>query len=154
MSVTIHADMAGLDRMIDMLAADVEEAARPAAFAGADVIYREVKRNVAALGRVSGNLDRSIYRVYSKDNSGRGRATYHISWNARKAPHGHLVEYGHFQRYRVFIGKDGHWYTDKSNPLAQPRRVAAAPFVRPAQAKFPEAVAAAEAELFKRIGAL
>src|SRR5205085_5719958 len=41
-----------------------------------------------------GALKASIYQVFSKDNSGSGHATYHVSWNAKKAPHGHLVEFG------------------------------------------------------------
>ncbi|MBV2184457.1 MAG: hypothetical protein KUL88_07955, partial [Rhizobium sp.] len=93
-------------------------------------------------------------------------------WNAKKAPHGHLLEYGHVQRYAVFIGKDGKWHTairPEKLGTPKPRRnasqaekdayylprkggprfVAARPFVRPAAAKFPEAVAAMEAELLR-----
>ena len=43
----------------------------------------------------SGNLRDSIYQVYSKDNSLDNKiATYHVSWNAKKAPYGHMVENG------------------------------------------------------------
>jgi len=154
MSVTITADLAGLDRMIDYLATDVDAAVRPAAYAGAQVLYRTVHHNVAGLHTVTGNLRRSIYCAYSRDNSGKGRATYHISWNYRKAPHGHLLENGHWMRYRVYRGKDGHLHTDKSQPLATPVWVPAHPFVRPAQARFAEATAAAEAELLSRLGVL
>lgn len=151
MSVTIHIPTDEIDALINGMADDVEAAVRPAAQAGAQVLYDEVKRNVAGLGRVSGNLDRAIYQAYSKDNSGPGRATYHVSWNAKKAPHGHLVEYGYIQRYRVFKDKDGKFYTDKRHPLTQPRHVAANPFVRPAQAKFNAAQQAAVDELLMRI---
>lgn len=154
MSVTISVDTSALDRLIDYLATDVEAAVRPAAFAGAEVLYNAVKRNVAGIKPVTGNLARSIYRVFSKRNSGQGVATYHVSWNARKAPHGHLVEYGHWQRYRVYRGEDGQLHTDKSKPLDTPIRIAGRPFIRPAQARFAEAVAAAEAELLRRIGQL
>jgi HK97 gp10 family phage protein len=152
MSVTMSVDMGEVNAWLDGMASTVEDASRPAAQAGAQVLYDEVRRNVAAIGKKSGNLERSIYQVFSKDQSAQGRATYHVSWNARKAPHGHLVEYGHVQRYKVVVNKKtGKWVTLKSAPLAQPRHVGARPFVRPAMAKFPAAVAAAKAELFRRL---
>ena len=40
------------------------------------------------------NLRDSIYQVYSKDNSGQGKATYHIAWNHQEAPYGFMVEFG------------------------------------------------------------
>ena len=58
--------------------------------------------------QVTGNhRNAPSYEVFSKDNSGKGVATYQVSWNAEESPHGHLLEYGHVQRYAVFIGKDG-----------------------------------------------
>lgn len=174
MSLTIKMDSAGLDAFIDDLAGSVEGAARPAAQAAAQVLYDEVKRNVDRIGKATGNLRSSIYQAYSKDNSAAGRAVYHVSWNARKAPHGHLVEYGHMQRYVYYKGNDG-----KIRPMVRPgmegaprpgrrasqaekdaywvplpggpRQVAARPFVRPAMAKFDQATEAAKAELLRRI---
>lgn len=141
---TLNANMAAVDRLFDGLEADFSEAIRPAAQAGAQVLYDEVLKNVAGLGKVTGNLAGSIYQVYSKDRSILGqKAVYHVSWNARKAPHGHLVENGYVQRYRVFQGKDGSWITDKKHPLASPRHVAANPFIRPAMSKFDAAADAA-----------
>ena len=99
------------DLGMDKLAEGAEEAARPAAQAGAQVFYDRAKANVAKLGKVTGSLDSSIYQVFSQDNSGKGRAQYHVSWNRKKAPHGHLVEYGHVQRYVVYIDKRGQWKT-------------------------------------------
>lgn len=151
MSLTITSNTDALDSLLDELADGAEAAARPAAQAGAQVLYDAVMRNVASIGNVTGNLSRSIYQVYSKDQSGEGIATYHVSWNHVKAPHGWLVENGHLQRYKVYLGKDGKWYTNKSAPLPVPKHVGARPFVRPAQAMFPQALDAAEAELLKRI---
>ncbi|MEI5998237.1 HK97 gp10 family phage protein [Paraburkholderia bengalensis] len=143
--------MAGIDSLLDELADNAEAAVRPAAQAAAQVLYDAVMRNVASIGRVTGNLQNSIYQVYSRDDSAEGRATYHVSWNHRKAPHGWLVENGHLQKYKVYLGRDGKWYTDKKAPLPAPRHVGARPFVRPAQAQFPAALDAAVAELLKRI---
>lgn len=140
------------DGLCDDLTHTVEDAARPAAQAAAQVLYDEVLRNVRRIRRRTGNLASSIYQAYSRDNSAQGRATYHISWNARKAPHGHLVEFGHFQRYEVSYDRDsGRFITHLDRPLPQPKRVAARPFVRPAQAAMPRAIEAARAVLFKRL---
>lgn len=176
MSLNLRADLTGLNRMLDQLGTDLQSAARPAAQAAADVFYRAIKANVGAIGKVSGNLERSLYQAYSKDHSAPGRAVYHISWNARKAPHGHLVEFGHIQRYRVYLNKHGEWKTlirpamvgtkkPARNapqavkdayyvPLSAPRQVAARPFIRPALARAAEASAAAEGVLLTKLGIL
>ena len=107
MSLTLKTDLSSFDRLMSTMTLDVEAAARPAAQAGAEVFYKQVKLNVAGLGRVTGNLDSAIYQAYSANNSGKGRAVYHVSWNAKKAPHGGLVEYGHWQRYVVVNTKNG-----------------------------------------------
>lgn len=106
---TMSLDLSDLG--LDELVAGCEEAARPAAQAGAQVFYNRVKANVTKIGKVTGNLSSSIYQVYSRDNSGRGVAQYHVSWNQKKAPHGHLVEYGHAQRYVTYVDKRGQWRT-------------------------------------------
>lgn len=40
---------------------------------------------------------------YSKDHSGPGFTTFHISWNAKKAPHARVVKYGHIPRYAASV---------------------------------------------------
>jgi HK97 gp10 family phage protein len=138
-------DVSGALAHADVVADASDEAARPAAQAATQVIYDRVKSNVARIKRHTGNLDRAIYQAFSADNSGPGRATYHVSWNAKKAPHGHLVEFGHLQRYEVSFDKQtGRFITHKDRPLAQPRQVGARPFVRPAVAVFERAMQAAQ----------
>lgn len=160
--------------VIDDTSAAVDAAARPAAQAAVQVLYDAVKVNVAALGKVTGNLDRAIYQAFSADNSAPGRATYHVSWNAKKAPHGGLVEFGHIQRYKVYMGSDGKWYTairpdmigkPKPSrrasqevkdayyvPLPAPKQVAASSFVRSAVSQFDQATAAAREVFFNLLG--
>src|SRR6476661_522697 len=99
MSVTISVDTGSLNSLLDELQDGVQEAVRPAAQAAAQVLYNEVKANVAKIGRKTGNLDRAIYQVFSERKSRPGVAAYDVSWNAKRAPHGGLVEYGHIQRY-------------------------------------------------------
>lgn len=167
-------DLSGLRGMLTELGDKADEATRPAAQAASQVLYDEVKRNVAAMGRKTGNLDKSIYQVYSEDHSGPQSATYHISWNHRKAPHGHLLEFGHIQRYASHLGKDGKWYTlvrPEMRGTPRPKRRASQAekdayyvlraggevhwvgqaFVRRAAIKFPEAEAAAKAVLVRAL---
>lgn len=174
MSMTITADIRGIDAIFDGLGDDLDNAVRPAAQAAAQVLYDEVKRNVEQIGSVSGNLSSSIYQAYSKDNSGDSRATYHVSWNATKAPHGHLLEKGYIQRYASYVGSDGNWYTavkpsmrDKPKPKRRasqsekdayyvarsggPVQWLGKAFVRKAQSKFDGAAKAAEAVLLQRL---
>lgn len=151
---SIDVDTSGLGKWLNELADEAEAAVRPAAQAAAQVLYEEVKANVGRLRRHTGNLERSIYQVYSTSKSDAARAVYHVSWNARKAPHGHLVEFGHLQRYEIsFDPRTKRFTTHKDRPLMTPKLVAAKPFVRPAMAKFPQALEAAKAELFKRLDA-
>lgn len=100
----IDFDAAGLEAGLDELVEKVSLNVRPAAQAGAQVLYEEVLTRVPVAakdhktksGRIipRGGLKASIYQAFSADHSGYGKATYHISWNYRKAPHGHLVEFG------------------------------------------------------------
>lgn len=147
-------DTSSLDAYLDGLGDAAEEAVRPVAQAMIQVLYDRVNLNVAALGKWTGNLAASIYQVYSKDHSIAGAvATYHVSWNARKAPHGHLVEHGYIKRWKSYVGKDGKWYTLKNVPLeGGPKQIPGAAFVRRAAAAMPEALEAGKAELIRRMG--
>lgn len=152
----LRVDIGAVDEVIDGAQARLLENVRPAAQVGAEERYQAVMRNVNALGRKTGNLADSIYQVFSEDNSqeagtGYVRATYHVSWNARKAPHGHLVEFGHIQKYKVYLGKDGKWYTNKKAKLSTPVQVPARPFIRPAAAEADRAEAAMRARLLEGV---
>lgn len=157
-TVTLKVDMSSVNALLHQLEGDIHKAVRPAAQAAAEVLYRAVLTNVDAIGKKTGNLRASIYQAFSEDKSkavgdGYSRATYHVSWNAKKAPHGHLVEYGHIQKFEVYLGRDGKWYTNKRAPLPAPKQVGARPFVRPAFHRQDEAVAAAKAKLLEMLGA-
>jgi HK97 gp10 family phage protein len=89
----------------------------------ARVIYDEAKANVPVK---TGLLQNSIYRVFSKDKSTSLVKTYHISWNKRKAPHGHLIEFG-------------------------TSRAPAQPFMRPAFDHVQEAITAGKQAMAKRL---
>lgn len=174
-TLTMVVNSKSLDDLVESLNGLADEAARPAAQAMAQVFYDEIKRNVSKIGRSTGNLERSVYQAYSATNSGPANATYHVSWNHKKAPHGQLVEWGHIQRYKVYINNKGEYKTairpeakgkpkprrratqaEKDAyyvPLKAPRQVAAQPFIRPAlnSRVIDMAVAAAQDALIERI---
>ena len=111
-SFSVVCDISGLDALMDGIADKAEAAARPAAQAGAQVFYDDVRRRVPVSKQGhwfhgtsfklngtkywfdSGSLRDAVYQVYSKDNSGQGRATYHVAWNHQKVPYGFMVEFG------------------------------------------------------------
>lgn len=153
-SFDISVDTSALDAYLDQLGDAAEEAVRPVAQAMAQVFYERVRLNVAAMGKKTGNLAGSIYQVYSKSQSADGvKATYHVSWNHVKAPHGHLLEYGYIKQWKSYLAKNGKWYTLKNEPLeGGPKQIPGAAFVRRAVAAQPEAVEAGRAELIRRLG--
>lgn len=169
LAITLRSDVqAKLNTIIQNIGERAGQAIRPAAQAGAEVLYRAVRQNV--VGRPTsktGNLQAGIYQVYSKDNSvDKHAAEYHVSWNAKKAPHGHLVEYGHDQPYVVYRRQDGQFRTavhpnQRGKPPPKGKGAAAKaardayyvpsktavpvkayPFVRPVRSKVPEALQA------------
>lgn len=173
----IDVDLADFNELIRDLGESVEHAIRPAAQAGAQVIYDEAKKNVERIKQNTGNLASAIYQAYDKRASTNQLAAYSISWNAKKAPHGQLVEFGHISRYESYVGKDGKFHTmirpEKRGQKKPNRRasqaekdafyvlrkggavqVAAQPFMRPAADKLEQAAAAVEQEFFKRINSI
>lgn len=113
MSMSITLDIKDLG--LDALEAASLEAVRPAAQAGAQVFYDQVKANVARLRRVTGNLSSAIYQAYMAEASSPSHASYRISWNKTKAPHGHLVEFGYLQRYEIARDERGRMF-----PMVRP----------------------------------
>lgn len=120
MSVKITMNIAAFKEQLRATAEQLNQATRPAAQAGAQVIYDRAKQLVpvseaahkfygenAVYGPYSpGNLRNAIYQAFSKDNSFRDVSTYHISWNADKAPYGAMVEFGTSRApASSFIGK-------------------------------------------------
>ena len=150
MSFNLSIDLSAFERDMEALAERAEKAARPAAQAGAQVIYERVKANVAALGRKTGNLDSAIYQAFSANNSGEGKATYHVSWNPTKAPHGHLVEWGYIKRWQSIM-INGKWVTLKNRPLAAPVQVPGKAFMRRAKDAIPMAEEAMRVTFLERM---
>ena len=104
-SISMTFDDAGLQAKLDKFAAELQAAARPAAQAGAQVFYDEVKIRAPMSTKSHGykgspniyqpgNLKASIYQVFSKTNSVNGKQVYQISYNQKKAFYGRFIEFG------------------------------------------------------------
>lgn len=75
-----------------------------------------------------GLLQEAIYLAFSESRSApeSGIATYSVSWNSSRAPHGHLLEFGHWRFNEIRGGYP------KEDRLVDPKWVSAHPFLRPA----------------------
>ncbi|MBV6304935.1 HK97 gp10 family phage protein [Candidimonas humi] len=109
LEIDISGALAGLDALGK---AAVEHLPRSMAVAGGKVLRDEAKARAPVydgstalkggdtVKRVPGAaiLRNAIYLAYSesRSNPANGIATYSVSWNAAKAPHGHLLEFGHW----------------------------------------------------------
>jgi len=124
-------DTAPLMAKISGLEEKIKEAVRPAAFAGSDLLYKEVKQRALTVGG-SKRVAAAIYQkfvVTSASGALGDSATYHISWrkgDSKNNKKGHAgegalptttigfwIEFGRWQRYMVRTDKDGNWYTVK-----------------------------------------
>ena len=139
MSITGKVDFADVFKGLDGLVKIKTSLARSMAVAGGQVLRDEAKAR-APLGTEEGGslypglLRSAIYLAYSDNRSTASQAVYSVTWNATKAPHGHLVEFGHWRIYKLAKvpgGYGGGWYSTKTK-LATPEWVPAHPFLRPA----------------------
>lgn len=103
--------------------------ARSMGVAGGEVLRDEAKLRAPIK---DGVLQSAIYLAFRDTRSNDRVVMYSVSWNAKKAPHGHLLEFGHWQPYAIRKLPDGRVVTDKTVLLAQPKWIAAHPFLRPA----------------------
>ncbi|PZP57974.1 MAG: hypothetical protein DI597_20395 [Pseudoxanthomonas spadix] len=122
--VDLTSAFAGLDRVGDAATG----VARSMGVAAGKLVRDEAK----ALAPVdSGKLRDAIYLAYRDGESTDTKVVYQISWNSRKAPHGHLVEYGHWRVNELVRGDDGKWRATRDR-LPEPVWTPAHPFMRPA----------------------
>lgn len=117
--------------------------------AGAEVLYDELKTR-APTGP-TGNLKSAIFQFHSDKDSRPGREAYLVGVNKRKAPHWHMVEYGHRYPYKVIFSK-GKWRTLKKVAASDPNAIRGArPYLRPAwDARSRDAIDAMKARAAQR----
>lgn len=108
MGMAVRMNVAGFKEALRAKVDVLHAATRPAAQAGAQIIYDRARIN-APVSQDShffyirgkkygpyapGTLRDSIYQVYSKENSFKDVSTYHISFNKSEAPYGFIVHNG------------------------------------------------------------
>lgn len=138
--VSVSFDTSGWIKGLENLKGPLRESlARSMAVAGGKVLRDEAKRWAPV---EDGVLKSAIYLAHKEGKSNDQFVTYSISWNARLAPHGHLLEFGHWQPFQVIYNyaKGGFQTLAKGKgggPRAVPQKggpkwVGAKPFLRPA----------------------
>lgn len=125
-----------------------EKALRSAAHAGAIVFYNEMRQRVPV---DEGTLFGSIYRYHDEKKSTDTRQVYAVGPNKGKAPHWHLIEYGHWRVNKLVKNEAGKWVATRER-LESPIWVAAAPYIRPSfDGKVNESIRAMKLRLSERI---
>jgi HK97 gp10 family phage protein len=108
----ISIDTTGFSAQIAALREKMNAATRPAAQAGAQVIYEMARLNVHSSSKghwfhgksfrktgqkywiEPGSLHDAIYQAFSRDKSTDSKATYHINVRLKDAPYAYMVEFG------------------------------------------------------------
>ncbi len=120
MTSSLKFDTTDLQRGMDALTGELKtKLARSMAVAGGEVIRDEAKARAPV---DTGLLQSSIYLAFRDTRSTEERVMYSVSWNSKTAPHGHLLEFGHWSVTGGKTGRGG----------VQGTWVAARPFLRPA----------------------
>lgn len=135
-----HFDMSELLAGAERLKAAAEPIARSMGVAMGQVVRDEAKLRVPLGTQLGGSLTPgllrdSIYLAYDDRRNVLNPAIYRyvVSWNSKRAPHGHLIEFGHWMPYLYATdGKGGYWTPKPLRPLEEPYWVAAKPFLGPA----------------------
>lgn len=136
--MNINIDLSQFNAALEAEREKFNAAARPAAQAGVQVIYDQARANVPVSAKGhwfhgtsfkktgmkywfnAGSLRASIYQAFSQDNSSATKATYHVSWNRKKAPYAWMVEFGTSRAAaHPFMGKA---IKEKSDAAAQMMR--------------------------------
>lgn len=129
----VRSAVTGIDdivRGLDKLLAIREPVARAMGVAmGTTVRDEAVERapvllptNIGYDNQRANQLKEAIYLAYDGRRSilNEGHFVYGVSWNRRKAPHGHLLEFGHFMPFEAHVDLEaGKWFT----PIIGTRRV-------------------------------
>jgi hypothetical protein len=125
----IKADFSGWQKAVEKLQGPLKVSLARSIAVGAGETLRDEAKLLAP--KESGLLANSIYLAYKDGRSNEKEVVYSVSWNHLAAPHGHLIEFGHWQPYKVVKLPNGDWFTTKER-LPSPKFIAAHPFLRPA----------------------
>lgn len=137
-----------LSQALQQFGADVQtKALRSAVYAGAKLLADELELRAPVK---KGVLKKAIYTFHNDRKSVGGRQVYAVGVNKAKAPHWHLVEYGHWRVNVVIRGPGGRILATKER-LPAPVWVPAHPYLRPTADRMPDAVRAMQKRMAERI---
>ena len=135
MSIQAKTDFSSAFAGLDKLAGPLKTKLARSMGVAAGQVYRDEAKHRAPIGDGSdmpGTLKEAIYLAYSDKRTTNQHVVYSISWNSKLAPHGHLVEFGHWRiNQLVPIGSGGLWVATTTR-LDTPKWMPAHPFLRPA----------------------
>ena len=108
MGMRVNVNISSFKEQLRAKVDKLHAATRPAAQAGAQIIYERARLEAPVSDEMHyfhirgkkygpyapGTLRDSIYQVFSKDNSYKDVSTYHISFNKSEAPYGFIVHNG------------------------------------------------------------
>ena len=108
MGMAVRMNVAAFKEQLRAELDKLHAATRPAAQAGAQIIYERARLEAPVSADshyfyirgkkygpyAPGTLKNAIYQVFSKDNSFKDVSTYHISFNKSEAPYGFIVHNG------------------------------------------------------------
>lgn len=134
---TTKIDFSASDKLFNALGGEMMQSlARRMAVTGGVLLRDEAKRR-ALIADNKQKVERrglwasAMYLAFDTDASSKTLIAYKVSWNRKVAQHGHLIEFGHWQPYKVYKAADGEWYTNKRAKLDVPEWVAPRPVLRP-----------------------
>lgn len=147
-TMKIHGDMKGALRKLG--GEDMTRALRSGVYAAAKVLYTDMLLRVPIH---EGGLVDAIYHWHDDKLSTATRQVYRIGPNKAKAPHWHLVEYGHWRRNVVYRDKRTGRMIATRKRLEVPVWVPAYPYIRPTyDGMIGNAMSAAKIRLKQRVG--
>lgn len=127
-----------------------EKVVRSGARAAALVFYNDMRQRVPV---DTGDLYGSIYHWFDTKQSVQGKQVYAIGPNKAKAPHWHLIEYGHWRVNKIVRLENGQLVATKER-LDVPIWVAAQPYIRPAWSLVNQALEAGRQRMRERMAEL
>jgi hypothetical protein len=151
-----------LSAQLETLAQNLQsKVAASAAFAGSDLLYKEMRRLVPV---ETGKLYGAIYQYHNDALSTSSRHIYSIGPNKREAPHWWNVEYGHWRYNRSVGGKflrskeakdknkrGPEYHTIQAGMLKERQWVVGIPYTRMTADRMPDAIAAMKKRFAERI---
>jgi hypothetical protein len=137
-AITGVADFSDLFKGFDAMSDNLRVSVARTMGVAAGVVLRDEAKLLAPEGSPDGGsitpglLKSAMYVAYRPALSVNGSQVYSVSWNKKKAPHGHFLEFGFWETVPTYKAKDGEWYSNPTHTLAKPKWRPPHAFLQPA----------------------